>query len=229
MPTSLYPRLATGIALMLLAVASAVALPSPANAASGDIRVFVGMATTEATLTYHPHACGTAYWHCDEGNHPNNTALDLTNTTGATGGAAVYFQSYTRSGYAYGVITNHQYGTSACPGADVALWVPYPDSSVGTWIGYVNFVQVNVSQTFGTGFYVSGGGWTIQPIGSVVSGPGTGNCNSTGSHLHQSGTHNAPFLWTNWAVDADDDPSVPGVQINPTGDSSQNWLHWITY
>lgn len=29
MPTSLYPRLATGIALMLLAVASAVALPSP--------------------------------------------------------------------------------------------------------------------------------------------------------------------------------------------------------
>ena len=45
MPTSLYPRLATGIALMLLAVASAVALPSPANAASGDIRVIVGLAT----------------------------------------------------------------------------------------------------------------------------------------------------------------------------------------
>lgn len=31
------------------------------------------------------------------------------------------------------------------------------------------------------------------------------------------------------AVASDDDPSVPGVQINPTGDSSQNWLHWITY
>lgn len=214
--------------LCLLAIATGFGVPERAHAAGGSIQIIAGMATTEVTLTYHPHACGTSYWHCDEGNHPNNTGLDMTNATGTTGGRAVFFQSYGNGGYAYAVIGNHQYGSSYCPGADVALWVPYPTSAVGTWIGYANFVQVNVTQTFGTAFYVTTG-WIGHPIGTVVSGPGSGNCLSTGSHLHQSGTYNTPFFYTNWTVDTDDDSGKAGVQINPTGNFSTNWLHWITY
>ncbi len=226
---SITTRAASFLLLTLLAVGAGLALPDSARAAGGDIRIITGMATIEVTLTYNPGACGTSYWHCDEGNHPNNTGLDMTNALGSTGGRNVYFQSYTYSGYAYAVIQNHQYGSSYCPGADVAIWIPYPSSAVGTWIGYIDFVQVNVTQSFGSYFYLSSAGWTIQSIGTVVSGPGSGNCMSSGSHLHQSGTHNTPFLWTNWGVDADDDPGIGGVQINPTGNTSSNWLHWITY
>lgn len=222
-------RACTLATIAFMASAIGLSLPESAHAAGGDIKIIVGMTTSEVTLTYHPWPCGTDYWHCDEGNHSSNTGLDMSNALGATGGASVYFQAFVASGYAYAVIQNHQYGTSYCPGADVAVWIPYPDSSQGTWIGYIDFVQVNVSQSFGTSFYVSGYGYSVQAIGSVVSGRGTGSCISDASHLHQSGTPNSPYMWTNWGADADDDAGKGGVQINPTSDNSSNWLHWITY
>ncbi|MGE3424139.1 MAG: hypothetical protein AB7N24_19010 [Dehalococcoidia bacterium] len=216
------------ISVIFLATAIGLSSPGAASASGGSIVVITGMTTSEVTLTYHPDSCGTSYWHCDEGNHPSNTGLDMTNALGSTGNAAVWFQSYTYSGYAFAVITPHQYGSSYCPGADVAIWIPYPNDESGTWVGYVDFVQVNVSQTFGTGFYV-GSGWTFHTIGTVVNGVGSGNCSSTGSHLHQSGTQSGTNMWTNWPVDSDDDSGKPGIQIQSTGSYGDNWLHWITY
>lgn len=221
--------MARPFAMVALAAAAVLGLPDSGHAQSaGDIRVIVGMHTYNVKVTPHWHACGTSYWHCDEGNHPNNTGLDMSNAVGGTGGQPVSFQSYTNAGYAHGTIMNHQYGSSLCPGADVVMWVPSPVGT-GTWIGSINFVQVNVTQTFGTGFYLASSGYTIHAMGNIVNGPGTGGCPSDAAHLHQSGTHNTPWLWTNWSVESDDDPSLPGRNIYPTGSSSSNWLHWISY
>jgi hypothetical protein len=197
---------------------------------SGDIRFITGMATGKATITYHPWPCGTDYWHCDEQSFPNNTALDLTNATGATGNAAVYLQSYAYTGYGYAVPTNHIGGGSVCPGVNFAIWVPYPDSSVGTWVTSINLVQMTPNITFGAGFYLNSG-WTITYAGTVADSHPGGNCDWQGDHLHQSGTPRGsiPYAWTNWSVESDDDPSVFGRQIFSTGDFSANWLHAVQY
>lgn len=212
--------------LLSLAIALGIGAGNARAAAGGDIRVIVGMHTYEATVSPHADSCGTSYWHCDEAGRPANTGLDLLNAVGPTA-TAVSFQSYTSSGYAYGTILNHTTGGSLCPGADVFVWIPYPNSSTGTWVGSIDFVQVGVTQTFGTQFTI-GSGWTIQAIGNIYSSAPGGGCPWTGAHLHQSGTP-GPNVWTNWNVEDDDDPNISGRQISPTGSSSTNWLHWIWY
>ncbi len=204
-----------------------------ALAAGGDIRIIAGLATSEVTITPHADACGTAYWHCDEASHPTNTGLDLTNTLGST--TSTYFQSYTYGGYAYAETSNHLANGSKCPGVDIHLWVPYPDSSTGTWVTYIDFVQIEPGIAFGSSFYLASSGWTITYVGSVKQSAPGGGCPWDGIHLHQSGTprgSSAPYLWTNWGVESDDDPAPNGPngnQINPTGDTVYNWLHAIQY
>ena len=200
-----------------------------AMASGGDIRIITGLATGEATISYHPDSCGTDYWHCDEATHPTNTGLDLTNATGST--TSTYFQSYTYGGYAYAVASNHMAGSSLCPGVDIRLWVPYPDSSVGTWLTYIDFVQMTPGITFGSGFYVATSGYTITYVGSVKQTAPGGGCPWDGIHLHQSGTPqgSGPYVWTNWGVETDDDSGIAGRQINSTGDPVYNWLHQVTY
>lgn len=220
------------ISVLLVSLFAGLAVRSDsANATGGDIRVITGLATGEASITPHSGSCGTDFWHCDEASHPSNTSLDLTNAVGATGNATVNFNSYTYGGYAYAVTSNHVAGGSLCPGVDVNLWVPYPDSSVGTWIGSVDFVQITPGITFGAGFYLASAGWTITYMGTVKDGNPGGGCLWDGVHVHQSATPRStiPYVWTNWGVESDDDGAKAGRQIWSAGDFATNWLHQIQY
>lgn len=99
-----------GLVVIALATTTAVAFPSDSRAYSyTDIRIISGLQTTEVTLTYHPDSCGTAYWHCDDGNFPANAGLDMYNALGPTSGNA-YFEAYpvATGTYAVGVVYDHQ-------------------------------------------------------------------------------------------------------------------------
>lgn len=200
-----------------------------AAVAGGDIRVINGLATSEVTIVPHAGACGTDYWHCDEPSWPNNTGLDVFNTLGLTAGTNAFFQSWTGSGYAFAQVYNHIRRGSLCPGVDVELWIPYPDSQTGTWIGSINSVQISPTIAFGTQFYLASYGWTVVTLGPVVGSAPGGGCPWQGIHYHQSGTHAPPHLYTNWEVENDDDPYIGGRQIDPTSNTNSNYLHWITY
>src|SRR6185312_11837827 len=215
-------------AVAISAIALGLSVDSAqAGPGGGEIRVVVGMTSYEATIQTHPDPCGTDYWHCDEGSHPSNTSLDLTNAVGATANEPVDFQSYGYSGHGTGVISNHDNGISLCPGADVRVWIPYPDPQIGTWIGSFDYVQVYVNQTWGTQFYV-GTAWTIQQLGAIAPSAPGGGCPWTGVHYHQSVTP-VPYVYTNWPVENDDDSGIAGRQIYPTGSASDNFLHAISY
>jgi hypothetical protein len=220
-------RRALAATLCSLAASAGLNTPSDASAAGGNIYLITGLHTYEATVSFHPGSCGTDYWHCDEVGHPANTGLDLTNTVSPYTATQVSFQSYGTGGYGYGTILDHVSGGSLCPGADVYIWIPYPNSAQGTWIGSVDFVQVAVTQTWGTQFLFDTA-WTIQAIGSIYTSHPGGGCIWQGTHLHQSGPPGS-HVWTNWSVESDDDPLVGGRQIWPTGSHGSNWLHWIHY
>jgi hypothetical protein len=202
----------------------------PAKAA-GFIRIIVGLNTYEATITPNGATCtatGTsAYWHCDEGNRPQNVGLDLTNTVGSTA-IATSFQSHGSSGYAYGYVENHYVaGVSYCPGRDIAIWIPYPSAAVGSWVGYVDYVQISPSATVGSTFYI-GTGWTFAGMGTVHGSAPGGGCPWAGAHLHQS-TSSGFYMGHNPSLISDDDPSWSGMQIYTTGSVSDNFFTWISY
>jgi len=207
---------------VLLASAFGLGLGSDASAAGGNVRFIVGMATTEATISEHPDPCGTTYWHCDEEGRPNQTALDLTNTSGATNGAAVWLQAWSTPGTsAYARFTAFPPG-QFCPEIRATILIEVG----GSWIspGTVDYILLtNFQVATGTEIWL-GSGWTFVQLGNIGMASGCGN-----PHLHQSGTHNPPYMWTNWPADGDDDPSISGHQINLTGDTSYNFLHQVTW
>lgn len=216
---------------MCLAAAAALAVPHDSRAYSyTDMRIVSGLATTEATLTYHPDPCGTSYWHCDDANFPANAGLDMSNAIGSTSGS-VFFDVYNSASgtYAVGVVQNHIHGGgtgSTCPGVEIHLWVPYPNPTTGTWIGWENYVQLNPTIAFGTNIYTATSGWSIANLGTLATSRPCAYW--TAPHLHQDGG-SGPGVYSNWPVDADDDASIGGVQINPTGNTATNFLHQIYY
>ena len=220
-------NLAMQVLIVLCAVFAALwAFSSAQGVQTGNIRIITGMATNEVTIQSHEQTCGgvyNTYWHCDEpGVNAANLWLDLTNAIASTAGSNVYLQTFGYSGYAYGYVEDH---IGSCPGADVRIWIPYPDASVGTWISRVNYVQFPRSIAVGTSIYI-GSNWTVVYLGQI--GSGSACPLSMGPHLHQSATPGS-FVATNTPVTADDDSGIAGIQIYPTNSYYDNWLHNIAY
>ena len=137
----------------------------------------------------------------------------------------MYFQSFPAgpSGYAYAVVSYP--GGGFCPGAKLRFWIPQPDPNVGTWVGYEDYIQINPSIANGSYFYTATGGWTVVLLGPIAT---VQPCSGwTGPHVHQSGG-TGPNIFTNWGLD-DDNGGGYGLGINPTWDTTYNYLHTINY
>lgn len=208
--------------IFLLAAAFGVGAAAGVRASGGTVYFIVGMATSEATISYHPDSCGTDYWHCDEQGRPNQTALDLTNSLGSTAGAAIWFQaSSTQYVSAYAHFDVFPPGTY-CPEVRATMLIEVGGSWIsGGTIDYIHTQNVNISS--GTEIWV-GWGWSLLDLGDVVMASGCG-----AAHSHQSGTHGPTYMWTNWSVESDDDGGIAGRQISPTGSYWVNYLHYLSY
>lgn len=217
----------SGFALLLasLALATGLAMGSTASAASYiDMRIIGGVPAIDTYAEPHSDPCGTDYWHCDEAGLPTQVALDL-HPSDHDYNRTAWFESWSNSGsgYAYGVVSYSAPGF--CPGVKIHIWVPYPNSSTGTWVGWENYVQINPTIVNGTSFYTASYGWTLLTLGPIAT---TKPCASwSGAHLHQSGG-TGPNIYTNWSLN-DDNGSAWGLGINPSGDTNYNFLHQIYY
>ena len=217
----------------LVLIVVAISLTGDRRSADAEqyttFKIIMGMATTQAWAYPHAMTCGgtySAYWHCDEGGFPNNVALDIHDYFG-NDLRDTYWQSHASAstGYAYAETSNHDDLSTNCHGVNVHLWIPYPESTYGTWIGYENYVHIDNSISFGSYWYTNTFGWTIVKLGTVTN---TNYCPGywDGAHLHQSGGSGP--ISTNWTMN-DDDGSHFGLDIITTGETTNNWLHWVYY
>jgi hypothetical protein len=188
-----------------------------------DLRIIGGVAGNVLYAEPDAHACGTDYWHCDEVSpFTGQVALDLHPTDGNYN-KSVWFQSFPvgPNGYAYAVASVTQPGSGFRPAVKLHFWIPKPNSSTGTWVGWENYVQIIPSVSQGANFYTSQTGWTVVQMGTIAS-PNQGDpapCSAwTGPHLRQSGG-TGPNIFTNWG----------GLGIYPASDVYNNDLHRIVY
>ena len=149
-------------------------------------------------------------------------ALDLHNVPYVPANSdLVYLQAYGSASVSVTAIFTAFPLGQYCPEIRADLYLPS-----GAWAGSVDYIQLyNFQVATGTSVWL-GSGWSLIYLGQVV--PGASSCGSSGTHLHQSGT-NGTYMWPNFSVSADDDPGVPGNQIAPTGNWSDNWLHQVAY
>jgi hypothetical protein len=215
------------LSIVALAAMFGLTTQSPTSAASYiDMRIIGGIATNDMYAYPHADPCGTDYWHCDEAMAAQ-VALDLIPSDGDYA-KNVWFQSWSASGsgYAYAVVSHAPAGN--CPAARVQMWVPYPNSSSGTWVGWENYVQITPTIAHGTTFYTSSYGWTLVNLGPIHTDWENPPCALwEGPHLHQSGG-TGPNIYTNWALN-DDNGGSWGLGIYPASDTNYNFLHQVYY
>ncbi len=221
-------RIAPVAALVLLACAASLLTAPTAHAASyTDLRIVSGLTGNNHYAEPHADPCGTDYWHCDETGWPSQAALDIHPAGNDFTGTHGWFESVTLSPYGYAYATVTVVPPGSCPGVQIHLWIPRPDSATGTWVGWVHYLQISPTITNGSYFYTSTspGSWTVVDLGPVAI---TRPCSAwTGPHLHQSGG-TGPNIYNNWSLN-DDNGATYGVRIYPASDYSSNWLQDVLY
>lgn len=207
------PRLVSGflwaIALAGVAVIVVAAKSPTAYGSHNDQRLIVGLATTDALVS--------TWWH-------SGSNLDLVLTSGTTQGTSTYWQSYRIGGTASMTVTVIQ-GSTSCKNTRVSVY------HSGNNLGDYWFFHLDNRPGVGTN-WSTGSGFTIAWVGSVA-GSEFGGCPWTGPHLHQGGDNSAwTALFTNWNLQnyasnhsTCNQWGTNPCRINPTGDTTNRWMH----
>ncbi len=201
---------ARGFALVLAFVGAFVT--APPDAESSQVRLIVGMNTTNAKLSWGWHPGGT------------RDSLDIINNGGATAGTAVSWMSIRMAGSVKVRVTTVAY-TGTCTGVRMDVQNDVTDVQLGDYW----YVHISPAVSVGT-TWKDGQGWTVQQVGTVLSQENASCVNAglwSGPHLHQGGeSYTTPLSGNSKWNELDDGI---GQVINPTFDEDDNWLHQYQY